>query len=221
MPIVAFLFGLILGNFATSLLYRLPRDLPLNGSANNGKPPHCSECGHHLRFYEYLPLLNWLFTRGTCNYCSQKIDLSYSALELSTAIFATVLYLVIGLNEIYPLILLFGSLLILQNFLYFRSDRTFDTIHITIATLAIIYRVMVDLSYIEALLYFLTIFIILHSVKERLNQNLYYTLLISTIWLPIEFAITLTTLSLLLNHFTSKEKRMSSYLLLFPYCLYY
>ena len=84
-----FIFGLIIGNFATTLLYRLPRNIiPYGFSDNDTLPPFCSRCKHVLLFYEYLPVLNWISTRGNCNYCHEKISPSYFFLEVSSGIFA-------------------------------------------------------------------------------------------------------------------------------------
>lgn len=86
---VIFIFGLLIGNFATTLLYRLPRDIiPYGFSGQGMKPPFCSKCKHALRFYEYLPVLSWISTRGSCNYCHEKVSNSYFYLEVACGAFA-------------------------------------------------------------------------------------------------------------------------------------
>lgn len=84
-----FVFGLLIGNFATTLLYRLPRNIiPYGFSCYGMKPPFCPKCKHALRFYEYLPVLNWVNTKGSCNYCNEKISSSYFYLEVICGVFA-------------------------------------------------------------------------------------------------------------------------------------
>ncbi|MEM6339146.1 MAG: prepilin peptidase [Pseudomonadota bacterium] len=86
---VIFIFGLLIGNFATTLLYRLPRDIiPYGFSGKDMKPPFCSRCKHALRFYEYLPVLSWISTKGSCNYCHEKVSNSYFYLEVACGVFA-------------------------------------------------------------------------------------------------------------------------------------
>ncbi len=86
---IIFIFGLLIGNFATTLLYRLPRDIiPYGFSSHGMKPPFCSKCKHALRFYEYLPVLSWISTRGSCNYCHEKVSHSYFYLEIACGVFA-------------------------------------------------------------------------------------------------------------------------------------
>jgi hypothetical protein len=73
-----FLFGVLIGNFTTTLFYRLPRNIMISGfNQKLTRPPFCSNCNHVLVFYEYLPILSWFSTRGKCNYCHAPINKSY------------------------------------------------------------------------------------------------------------------------------------------------
>ena len=65
--IVLFLFGTLIGNFTTTIFHRLPRNIMISGFDQKvTRPPFCSNCGHILRFYEYLPILSWFSTFGKC-----------------------------------------------------------------------------------------------------------------------------------------------------------
>lgn len=95
--IIAAIFGLLFGNFATSYFHRIPSGKPIRGyNDTSGIPPHCSECNHRLKFYEYLPLLSWISCRFKCNYCGCKIDPFYPALESMGLICSLVLFLILG-----------------------------------------------------------------------------------------------------------------------------
>ncbi|NDE19110.1 MAG: prepilin peptidase, partial [Alphaproteobacteria bacterium] len=84
-----FLFGVLIGNFTTTLFYRLPRNIMISGfNQKLTRPPFCSNCNHVLVFYEYLPILSWFSTRGKCNYCHAPINKSYIMLEILIGIIA-------------------------------------------------------------------------------------------------------------------------------------
>ena len=62
--IIAAFFGLLFGNYATTFYHRLPLNKPINGfSDRKGIRPHCSKCKHPLKFYEYYPVIGWIYTR--------------------------------------------------------------------------------------------------------------------------------------------------------------
>jgi len=83
---VAGAFGLIVGSFFNVLIHRLPRKesivLP---------PSHCPRCGRPVRPLENIPLLSYLFLRGRCSGCKEKISVRYPLVELSTACAALIL----------------------------------------------------------------------------------------------------------------------------------
>lgn len=137
--LVAALFGLFFGNFATTYYYRLPLKKPINGlSKKRGQKPHCSKCGHRLKFYEYFPIFSWIFVRGKCNYCGVKIDAVYTILEISCMAFAIMLYLEIGFSLLYPALLLFGCLLTLMFALYYKHSKFYRQVVIASIIMALI-----------------------------------------------------------------------------------
>ena len=79
---VVFIFGLLMSNFETTLLRRLLRDIiPYGLSRKVLKAQFYSK--HTLRFYEYLPVLSWVSTRGSCNCCHEKVPNSYFYLKVA------------------------------------------------------------------------------------------------------------------------------------------
>ena len=144
--VVAALFGLLFGNYATSYYHRLPLKKPINGvSKKKGQVPHCSVCGHALKFYEYFPLLSWISTRGECNYCGVKIDPVYTILEVSTMLFAIVLYYVRGFDLLYPSLL---SLICVLNLLFalYHKHSTFYR-QVVFTSLLIVLIIIGQISY--------------------------------------------------------------------------
>jgi leader peptidase (prepilin peptidase)/N-methyltransferase len=104
-PAVAGLFGLLFGSFLNVLVYRLPKMLEaqwarecesvsVDVAAAPEKPAfnlltpnsHCPACGHHIRWFENIPLLSYIGLRGKCSACGARISLRYPLVELVTGL---------------------------------------------------------------------------------------------------------------------------------------
>lgn len=78
-----FIFGICVGSFCNVLIYRLPR-----GESVNFPASHCTSCGKALKFYHNVPIFSWLFLRGKCAFCKEKISFVYPLVELAGGILA-------------------------------------------------------------------------------------------------------------------------------------
>ena len=109
------------------------------------RPPFCSNCGHILRFYEYLPILSWFSTFGKCNYCHIAITKSYIALEIVVGLLAMILYYILGQNlEYFFIYFCLATLAILNIFIYSKHNVVPATITLSIIILGMIYRTLID-----------------------------------------------------------------------------
>ena len=77
----AAIIGAVLGSFGNVLIWRLPR-----GESIVKPPSHCRECGQHVRFYDNIPVLSYVWLRGRCRECGKPISLRYPLLELASAV---------------------------------------------------------------------------------------------------------------------------------------
>jgi leader peptidase (prepilin peptidase)/N-methyltransferase len=91
--VIAFAPALALGSFVNVVAARVPlgRSVVHPGSA-------CMSCGARLAWYDNVPLLSYLFLRGRCRSCSDKISLRYPAVELATAGLVAACLLAFGLS---------------------------------------------------------------------------------------------------------------------------
>ena len=105
---VFFIFGTILGSFYNVVGYRLPR-----GESIAFPPSHCTKCGHRLSPLELIPIFSFLFQRGKCKNCGEKISWFYTIFEFITGILFCVCYLVFGLSIDLLLSLTFISTLLI------------------------------------------------------------------------------------------------------------
>ena len=79
--LVIFLFGLIVGSFLNSIIYRLS-----TGESFLFKRSSCPHCKHQLGWQDLIPIFSFLILKGKCRYCSQKISLQYPLIELATGL---------------------------------------------------------------------------------------------------------------------------------------
>ncbi len=70
--------GVVFGACLTVLISRLPRDGPVWHPL-----PRFEECAGELAVHDRVPLLSWLWLRGTCRWCGQPINVRYPAVELA------------------------------------------------------------------------------------------------------------------------------------------
>jgi prepilin signal peptidase PulO-like enzyme (type II secretory pathway) len=187
----AFIIGVLFGNYASTALFRLPRNIPISGyNTNTGKAPHCSTCEHKLKFYEYLPVLSWVSTKGKCNYCGVKINPKYTILEVATALLALSLYLYIGsFNEEYILLLCAGTLLNLSLFLFNKKNSAVDKILLLTGFIGGIYRTLTEETILNwvfglSVAYFIWVSITMKIKKMSGNENSFLNLFfLAGVWL--------------------------------------
>lgn len=78
--VVAGVLGACLGSFVNCLAWRL-----VHGESVWKGRSHCAECNHQLSALDLVPVLSWLFLRGRCRYCGQKVSPRYVVAELLCA----------------------------------------------------------------------------------------------------------------------------------------
>lgn len=114
--VVFFIFGLVFGSFFNVVGYRLPKKMSLTSPSS-----HCTNCKHKLTWLELVPVLSWIFQKGKCKSCGNKIAIFYPIFELSTGIVFVLIYHVFGLTIETFIALVFASMiliLIISDILY-------------------------------------------------------------------------------------------------------
>ena len=108
MAVLIFFIGAILGSFYLVVGTRLPKGEDVLFSRSR-----CDSCGHELKWYNLIPIFSYIFQRGKCSFCHQKIASEHFWTELATgALFLlTYYYFPIGYNFYVGLII--SSLLVI------------------------------------------------------------------------------------------------------------
>lgn len=87
-----FVLGLSVGSFLNCVIYRLE-----TGQSFLKGRSFCPYCRHTLSWKDLIPVLSFLFLKGKCRYCHQKISFQYPLVELATGlIFVLVFHYSIG-----------------------------------------------------------------------------------------------------------------------------
>jgi leader peptidase (prepilin peptidase)/N-methyltransferase len=89
--IFSVLFGLAFGSFLNVCITRLPRHESIVAPRSR-----CPRCGAPILSRDNLPLLSYLFLRGRCRNCRQRIPLRYPLIEAATAALFLLCLLVFG-----------------------------------------------------------------------------------------------------------------------------
>ena len=61
-------------------------------------PSHCTSCGNNIKFYDLMPVISWIFLKGKCRKCNEKISSRYALIELTTAILFLLTYFHYGVS---------------------------------------------------------------------------------------------------------------------------
>lgn len=75
----ALVLGLVIGSFLNVCICRIP----IGQSVVRGGS-YCPSCGSSLKPADLVPVLSYLFLRGKCRHCGEKISFQYPAVELLT-----------------------------------------------------------------------------------------------------------------------------------------
>jgi len=78
---IVFIFGLMVGSFLNSIIYRLP-----SGESFLIQRSYCPYCKHKLSWKDLIPIFSFLILKGKCRYCQKKISWQYPLIELATGI---------------------------------------------------------------------------------------------------------------------------------------
>lgn len=86
--IFIFVIGLLVGSFLNVCIFRIPE-----GKSIVWPPSHCTSCNNKLRILDLVPVISYLFLRGKCRNCKEKISVQYPLVELLTAIIFLLLFI--------------------------------------------------------------------------------------------------------------------------------
>jgi leader peptidase (prepilin peptidase)/N-methyltransferase len=97
--IIVFIFGAMIGSFLNVVIYRIPKGESIVFPASK-----CQSCQNALKWWHNIPIFSWLFLRGKCYFCKEKISAQYPIVEFLTGVIFVALYFKLGLVWYLPFI---------------------------------------------------------------------------------------------------------------------
>ena len=133
LAIVVFVFGIIIGSFLNVLIYRIPKGESIAYPASK-----CQSCQTPLKWYHNIPIFSWIFLRGKCGFCGEKISIQYPLIELITGIIAVSLFYKLGLVWYMPIVFVVFALLLALVMIDFKYMAIPDNLNLLALALAVI-----------------------------------------------------------------------------------
>ena len=110
--ILIFILGITIGSFLNVCIYRIPAGLSVV------RPPsRCPSCETRLKPLDLVPIFSWIFLKGRCRYCGEKISPRYMLVELLTGILFILAFQSFGFTLGLLAALTFISLLVAVTFI--------------------------------------------------------------------------------------------------------
>jgi leader peptidase (prepilin peptidase)/N-methyltransferase len=167
--LIVFIVGLIFGSFLNVLIHRLPLGISLFNPIGS----ECPHCQHKIKWFENIPVISYLFLKGKCSNCSERISIAYPIIELITGVVTVLLYqhqwfdldLVLTVTLFYTLIVL--------SFIDFKFKAVPDYLLIIVLLIALVVgdwkNTLIFMGGFVLLELVLTFYI--QNIKAKLTKN--------------------------------------------------
>ncbi len=164
--ILFFILGLILGSFYNVVGLRLCK-----GESLVYPPSHCTKCNHKLKFYELVPVFSYIFLRGRCKSCKEKISIMYPVIEFLTGVLFALSFYVYGLSPNLVYSLLLSSLFIIITVTDLNYYIIPDSVLIFFGILIFIYNIITKgiLDACTYVVYGLVMFLFMYGLMKLGN----------------------------------------------------
>ena len=112
-----------MGSAVSAIAWRMP--LGVSWAAGRSR---CPACGADLRVRDLVPLLSFLLLHGRCRHCGARISLLYPIIEIVCAVWTVLLFRHTDLVPSFPLIALWGYLLVALTVIDYRHQLLPDAL---------------------------------------------------------------------------------------------
>lgn len=143
--LLVFLFGLVIGSFLNVVIARVPE-----GQSVITPRSRCPHCSTPIAPYDNIPVLSYLWLRGRCRHCGEKISILYPAVEILTGLAFVAAYGKLDWTPAFPLNAVFFSALIALIFIDLRHRILPDVITLPLILIGLFLSYFQDPSLIES-----------------------------------------------------------------------
>ena len=176
--ILIFIMGSFIGSFLTLAVYRIPRKENIIY-----KHSYCPKCNHKLSVLDLFPIFSYVFLKGRCRYCKEKIRPRYLILEIISGIVFLLLAISFNFdfNNIYVhkiFLFIFTSLYFITLILIAGIDKENINIQKSVLIFALfmqaiymIYLYVVGKANIYRYIMYLILIVILLIINKRIKKK--------------------------------------------------
>lgn len=131
--------GLAAGNYACSLIHRLPR-----GRLLLDKAPYCGSCGTLLQVRDLFPVISAVLLRHRCRYCGTSFPISHTVTELLLAALFVLAFLQYGFSDKTVLFVALCSFLIILAAIEVNENIIMGRVMICVIVVGMLLRTLAD-----------------------------------------------------------------------------
>lgn len=133
----ALLIGLCIGSFLNVCIFRIPREESISFP-----PSHCMTCGYKLKYRDNIPVLSYIFLKGKCRSCGEKISIQYPLIELLNGILYLLVYMKYGISINTLQYMALVSFMIVIGIIDFKTKFVFTSTTITTGIFGVIFCIV-------------------------------------------------------------------------------
>lgn len=116
-PVIAFLFGLLVGSFLGVCIHRWPRDESVLKPVRS----QCPQCGRKIAWFDNIPVLSYFLLKRRCRHCSEPIPARYPIVELLNGALYAYIFWRFGLDPNAFKVAVFTSMMLILIFTDLRD----------------------------------------------------------------------------------------------------
>ena len=228
--IFIFIIGTLFGSFYTLAVYRIPKKQDITHTHS-----YCPNCNHKLGILDLIPVWSYIFLRGKCRYCKNKIRPRYFILEVLSGLAFVALAYFVGLNFYnitWNLVIEYSFAILYLTFLVLmavtekenrRIEKSISVYGIVISLMYIVYLWILDTPNIYGYAMYLIFYILVLiydsiTLKKRAKDSYTTGIILTTLTMAVftKSIITISTIIyvllivfiyMLLKKLTEKSKK--------------
>ncbi|MCR1933327.1 prepilin peptidase [Clostridium tepidum] len=133
MNIIVFIFGIIIGGFLNLCIYKIPK-----GESIIYPSFYCEKCGVSIQASNLISVIGYIFLKGKCKCCKNKIFLRNLLIELLVGVLFIYIYNIFGLSFNFIKYIIFISFIIVIGFIDLDTTNVYSKTTISAMTVAVI-----------------------------------------------------------------------------------
>ena len=134
MYLLILIIGLCIGSFLNVCIYRIPREESIVFPAS-----HCTSCGYELKFYDLVPVFSYIFLKGSCRKCNDKVSIIYPIIETINGLIYLLLFIKLGLSFEFIFFAILSSLLLVISMIDIKTKEIYSKTTIFGVIVGVIY----------------------------------------------------------------------------------